>query len=140
MREKLNLALTHPKCIRNWYNDINGVPGFTKCAFDAFVRTDTENGPRTVCPLMLDEMAIRKHVEFESGQYHGYVNIGNGNVDDTTAMAKGALAIIAVPVNASWKVPIGYFLIDRMSGGERANLINESLPRLHTTGVQVVDL
>ena len=90
-----------------------------------------------MCSLML---VIRKHVEFASGQYHGYVNIGNGNVDDTTPMANDALAIIAEPVNPCWKVPIDYFLIDGMSGGEKANLISESLPRLHTAGVQDVDL
>ena len=45
---------------------------------------------------------------------------------------------MAVAENGSWKVPIGYFLIDGMSGGERANLINESLHRLHAAGVEVV--
>ena len=55
-----------------------------------------------------------------------------------TDVRRDALVIMAVAVNASWKVPIGYFLIDGMSGGERANLINESLHRLHAAGVQVV--
>ena len=90
---------------------------------------------------MLDEMAIRKQVEFMNNRYHGFVDIGNGlTADDSTPMAKDALVLMAVFVNSSWKVPLGYFLIDSMSGKERANLVRECLKRLHDIGVTTVSL
>ena len=55
-------------------------------------------------------------------------------------MAKDALVLMAVSVNSSWKVPLGYFLIDSMSGKERLNLVRECLHRLHDIGVTTVSL
>jgi hypothetical protein len=55
-------------------------------------------------------------------------------------MAKDALVLMAVGVNGSWKTPLGYFLIDSLSGKERANLIRECLHRLYDTGVTVLSL
>ena len=75
VRETFDLVLPHPRSLRTWYSHINGEPGFTKCAFDAIstqVLTDTLNGRATICSLMLDEMAIRKHIEYTNGQFHGY--------------------------------------------------------------------
>ena len=143
VRETFDLALPHPRSLRTWYSHINGEPGFTKCAFDAIsaqVLTDTANGRATICSLMLDEMAIRKHIEYTNGQFHGYVDIGNGQIDDSTPVVKDALVIMVVAVNTSWKVPVGYFLVDGMSGVERANLVNEALQRLHTTGATIISL
>ena len=51
-----------------------------------------------------------------------------------------ALVLMAVSVNALWKIPVGYFLVDGMSGSERVNVVRECFQRLHTTGVHVVSL
>ena len=59
--------------------------------------------PTSVCSLLLVEMAIRKQVEYVSRQYHGYVDIGNEQVDDTTT-AKDALVIVAGAVTSSCEV------------------------------------
>ncbi|PIK43542.1 putative THAP domain-containing protein 9-like [Apostichopus japonicus] len=89
---------------------------------------------------MLDEVAIRKHVEYAHGQFHGYVDIGSGNSDDSAPVAKDALVLMAVSADQSWKIPLGYFLINGMSGEERANLINQCLQKLHDVGVRAVSL
>ncbi|KAL1265025.1 hypothetical protein QQF64_003052 [Cirrhinus molitorella] len=47
---------------------------------------------------------------------------------------------MVVAVNESWKIPIAYFLITGMDGSEKANVIRESLSRLHEVGVKVVSL
>ena len=89
---------------------------------------------------MLDEMAVRKHVEYINGRYHGHVDIGSGVYDDSTSMAKDALVLMAVCVYGHWKIPLGYFLIDGMSGAERANLVRDCFHRLHRTGLAAVSL
>ena len=47
---------------------------------------------------------------------------------------------MVVSLNGSWKVPCAYFLIDGLSGKERANLVEICIKRLHDSGVRVVSL
>ena len=82
---------------------------------------------------MLHEIHIRAHTEYAEGKYHGYVDIGAGHKDDGKE-AKEALVFMAVSINETWKIPLGYFLIDGLSGEERANLVEECLTRLHEIG------
>ena len=143
VRQTFGLALPIPRQIRAWYGGIDGEPGFTKSAFTALqarVESNTANGRETVCALMLDEMAIRRHVEYVNGKLYGYVDVGSGNIDDSTPVARDALLLMVEAVNESWKLAIGYVLVDGMSGQERANLITESLHRFHAVGVSTVSL
>ena len=87
---------------------------------------------------MLDEMAIRKHVERDGEKFRGYVDIGTGVVDDSLPEAKDALVFMVVCVKGSWKVPCGYFLIDGLSSAEKANLVTGCLEKLHDVGVKVI--
>ena len=47
---------------------------------------------------------------------------------------------MVVGVNGGFKIPVGYFLINGMSGEERANIIVTCLKKLHDIGVLVVSL
>ena len=143
VREVFDLVLPHPNTIRTWYGHTSADPGFTQPAFSALechVQNRKVEGKETLCALMLDEVALRKHVEYAAGRYHGYVDLGCGTVDDTLPPAKDALVLMAVAINDSWKIPVAYFLIDGMTGEERANIISECLHRLHATGVRTVSL
>lgn len=60
---------------------------------------------------MMDKMAIRKHVEYAEGKFHGYVDVGCGKVDDSLPVAKDALVFMAVAINGSWNIPVAYFLM-----------------------------
>ena len=55
-------------------------------------------------------------------------------------LAKDMLVIMVVAVNASWRVPVEYVLNNGVSGAEWANLVNEALQRLHTTGATIMPL
>ena len=37
--------------------------------------------------LMLDERSIRKHVQWDGKQFHGYVAVGNDDFDDLAPVA-----------------------------------------------------
>ena len=50
--------------------------------------------------------------------------------DDSFHLAKEALAVLAVEVNYSWKVPCAYFLIEGLNGAEHANLIKLFIQQL----------
>ena len=47
---------------------------------------------------------------------------------------------MVVDINKTWKVPVGYFFIDGLSGEERANLATVCIKKLHDVGVDVISL
>ena len=104
----------------------------------AKAQKNEEDGKRTLVALMVDEMSTRAHVEYIQGKAHGYVDVGAGVPGDK--VAKEAMVLMVVSVTESWKVPIAYFLVDGVSGKERANIIEECLRRLHDTGVTTLSL
>ena len=133
VRRTFHLALPHPSTIRRWYQTINGNPGFTQEAFHALsmkVKDTTKRGDDVLCGLMIDEMAIRKHLEWDGHKYVGFTDIGNGI----------AFVLMAVSLNSNLKVPLGYFLIDGLTASERANLVKTCLLKLSDIGVKTVSL
>lgn len=55
---------------------------------------------------MLNEMTIRKQLEFSGDIIHGDVDIGTGLVDDSLPEAKFTMVLMAVAINESWKIPV----------------------------------
>ena len=99
-----DLVMPHLDTIRTWYSHISADPGFTKSVFSALachVQNRKVEGKETLCALMLDEVAIRKHVEHAAGRFHGYVDLGCGTVDDSVPPAKDALVLMVVAINDS---------------------------------------
>ncbi|KAJ8334003.1 hypothetical protein SKAU_G00413220 [Synaphobranchus kaupii] len=127
--------------IRNWYSSVSADPGFTVASFTALknhVAEKKKEGKETVCALMIDEIYVHQQVDFGSGQIHGYVDFGTGEIDNTVATQ--AMVLMVVSINESWKIPFVYFLIASITRKEKANIIRESLCRLHAIGVRVVSL
>ena len=85
-----------------------------------------------VCGQVIDEMAIRKHLEWDGEKYIGYTVIGNGSSDDddSSPLTSEAYAFMAVSLHSNWKVPLGYFLSDGLAASERANLVKTCLLKL----------
>lgn len=139
VRKTLGLALPHPAKIRQWYSRVDADPGFTESAFKVLkLRAEEEKakGRSVVVNVIIDEMAIRKHVEWNGQRYSGYVDIGtNVPCSDMSSVAREAFVIMAVAINSNWKVPLGYFLIDGLSGEERANIVRSCFEHLHDCGV-----
>ena len=66
------------------------------------------------------------------------VDLGTGINDDSLPEATDALVFMAVSVNSGWKVPCGYFLVNGLTGEQKANLTKECITKLHEVGVKVV--
>ena len=142
VRETFGLGLPHVATIRRWYSALDGSAGFCKEAFRSLERkvAATREGEQVMVALMLDEMAIKKHVQWDGKKMVGFVDIGNGVFDDSAPPATEALVLMAVALNSSWKVALGYFLIAGLTGTERANIVTTCILRLHDVGVRVVSL
>lgn len=66
--------------------------------------------------------------------------MGTGlTVDDNGSLplARNALVFLVVGLNAYWKLPIAYFLIDSMTGTERGNLIKKAIELISVIGAHV---
>lgn len=59
--------------------------------------------------LTMDEMAIRKCIEWDGHKSHGYVNVGNNVENDCVPVAIEVLTFMVTCVNGSFKIPVGYF-------------------------------
>ena len=141
VRKTFNLALPHPVQIGKWYTKVPAEPGFTEPSFQALSQRVKNAGKKVICSLMIDEMAIKKHVSWDGKKFRGYVDLGNDVKDDDSApIAKDALVFMVVGVNETWKVPVGYFFVDGLSGKERANLIKVCIKKLHDVGIDIISL
>ncbi|KAG0438469.1 hypothetical protein HPB47_017000, partial [Ixodes persulcatus] len=92
---------------------------------------------------MLDGMSIRKKIDLDSksGRLIGYVDFGCGQSPDDTddaPSATDALVLMAVGVAAPWKIPIGYFLDNGLSGEVLKGIITEAILLLAECNLEVV--
>ncbi|GBP67404.1 DNA transposase THAP9 [Eumeta japonica] len=83
--------------------------------------------------LIIDEMAIRRRIEWDGQRLHGHVDIGNGLNTDSLAEAKEALVFLVTAINGNWKIPVGYFLVDGITGIQRAERVKQCLKLIHET-------
>lgn len=143
VRRTFDTCLPHPRTLEKWYQSINGEPGFTEEAFNALrqkVNAALQEGKPSPCALVMDEMAIKQYTEFDGEKMHGYVDMGTGIQDDSLPIAREALVFMVVSLNESWKLPVGYFLIDGLAAQERKTLVQQCVTKLHSCGLSVESL
>ncbi|CAH1981442.1 unnamed protein product [Acanthoscelides obtectus] len=146
VRTKLNKILPHTSTITKSYATVNGSPGFLTEALQALKIkvTEARNQEKEIlCNLVFDEMCIMKKVEWDGKRTYGYVelDIGDaGDTGDTVEEAREALVFMLVALNCSWKIPVGYFLINGLTGAEKANLLEHCLEFVHSSGVTVTSI
>ena len=59
---------------------------------------------------------------------------------DGLPVATEVLMFIIVSLNVAWKMPIAYFLVDRLNADVKSNLVIEAINRLQAVNVRVVSL
>uniref|UniRef100_A0A2S2R0S0 THAP domain-containing protein 9 n=1 Tax=Sipha flava TaxID=143950 RepID=A0A2S2R0S0_9HEMI len=59
----------------------------------------------------MDEIAIRKCLEFDGLKYHGFVDYGLEIDSDAQSEATECFVFMVTAINASWKLPVGYFFV-----------------------------
>lgn len=109
LRQNLNNSLPHVNTLRTWYNTVRGDPGFTQEAFLALEERAKLSSHQIWVVLMFDEMSIKKCIEWNGKEFVGYVDLGDGVCLTETEEAKEVLVLMVVALNASWKMPIGYY-------------------------------
>lgn len=89
-------ALPHPSTLRKWYQGVSGKPGFSAEAKTALILKTQHMASMdktvVVC-LMMDEMSIRKHIEFDGKRFVSYVDFRADVKSDSLPEAKDALCL-----------------------------------------------
>ncbi|KAH0811281.1 hypothetical protein GEV33_011508 [Tenebrio molitor] len=140
VRESFNTCLPHPKTLSRWYKTVNGNPGFTEESFHAIRQMVEKSNYELFGALLVDEVAIRKHLDYDGHNMTGYVDLGTGLEGDDRPLAKEALVFMVVSINSSWKIPVGYFLVDGVNSEQRCNLLKQCLSHICETGLRILTL
>lgn len=114
--------------------DIDASPGLSNAAL-----TLIQQKPAVwsdVC-LMLDGMHIKRHISMDNhtNELFGYVDLGKG--PSSTEEASEVLVLMVVSLKLHGRTPIGYFLINGVSGEVLADLITNAIIQLHARGSNV---
>lgn len=139
VRKAFDTCLPHRSTIGKWFKNVNIDPGFSEQSFELLKKHVQLNGS-TLVSLIIDEMSIRRHIEWDGKKFHGYVNYGIDTDDDQTAVAKEVFVIMAVCVNGKWKLPVGYFFVDGLTGDQKCTLVSHCVKLVTDTGAHVISL
>ncbi|KAJ4934764.1 hypothetical protein JOQ06_007546 [Pogonophryne albipinna] len=124
-----------------WLCSVDGKPGLNKMMLDMLERRCQEDQAKYGCvALMLDAMAIRKHVQYNphNQSMSGFVDMGDGN--NETDVATEALVFMVVGLQGHWKAPIAYYLTKSLSPETQRVLLSHALEELHARGIRVVSV
>lgn len=101
-------------------------------------RRDEDTAKYGSVALMLDAMAIKKHIQYcpHIKKMSGYVDMGGGM--DETDVATEVLVLMVVGLQGHWKAPIAYYLTKSLSPDTQKVLVVHALEELHARGIRVV--
>ena len=110
--------------------------------FDPFLVLRIFNGfdvALSSCALIIDGMAIRKHVDYDPHKKEmiGYVDMGAGQEE---TIAKEALVIMAVGLCHRWKAPVAYYFTGGVNAATQKELVVASIEALYASGLAVHSL
>lgn len=126
-----------PKSVRNWTFTVNGEPGFFAEVFRAL---STLNPDDKQCCLMFDAMSIKKQVLFDEkiGKFIGNCDMGNTlEIEGFNTAATEACYFMLVSLNGKWKLPVGYFLQNKITATVQAELVKSASNHSHKSGLKV---
>ena len=134
------LPLPHPSLIQKWAQSINCEPGFLTEAFETLQKECESKIEKKDCCLVIDAMAIRKQAIWDKvkKKYTGFVDYGNGiQLEPTETLATEALTFELVGLRSDWKIPTGYFFIDKTTASVQASLVKAALTMAHQYGLKI---
>lgn len=70
----------------------------------------------------------------------GYEDWSVSLKDNSQKCASVTLVLMIVSVDSNSKIPVVYFLISSLNRSEKANIVEETLKKLHETGVTVISV
>jgi len=141
VRESFNNTLPHPQTVRRWFSTVNFSPGINKSVLiniKNMIESERSKDKELQFGMQVDEMSLKKQIEFKHGECYGLVDIGGSNNTGKSEEASYALVFMLVCLNGHFKTPIAYYFVRSLSGEARANILKELLITLHENGISDV--
>ncbi|NXA73645.1 THAP9 transposase, partial [Thryothorus ludovicianus] len=136
------LPLPHPYSLTNWLSNNKAAAGFSS---DVFLRLQekVERGDQSYrhCAVLVQDVSLQKQQEWDphTKQLTGFVDLGAGILDaDEAPLASEAIILMAVGISSPWTAPLGYFLVNSMSGHFLAQLLRQAINKLNNIGIVVL--
>lgn len=76
VRTSFDTSLPHPQFLEILYGKVEVKPGWTEASFTALRGIYESQNNANVYSLIMDEIAIRQHVEWDGKKYHGFIDMG----------------------------------------------------------------
>lgn len=134
--------LPHPQTVRRWFSKFDFGPGINQLVLHNIKKIIEENlneGRELQFGMQVDEMSIKRWIEWDGKMYHGAVDLGlDVDNSDHYEEASYALVFMLVCLNYHFKTPISYYFIKSMTADTRANLVKQNLICLHENGISTI--
>lgn len=145
-RSKFDNNLPHSSTIRKWFSlsNASGEGGLNGAAFETLkkIADDFEKEGKSIhCAVSLDEMSIRRHVQWQhyKKKFSGFVNFATKqDENDPLPVATNAIVVMLNGINVHLTIPIAFFFITTLISEEKAILIAAILKALTDIGLIVV--
>lgn len=147
VREKFDKNLPHVGTIRKWYSaaGTTSEPGFCRenlYSLAKLAKEHSANGSQLMCSLILDEMAIRKHLQWSDSRKKFLGHISYGFRPDIAAVpvATNVIAFMVNGVNVEFNFPIAYYFITTLTADEKIALLKDIVTEIRNCGVRVLNI
>lgn len=147
VRQKFGKHLPHAQTIRQWYRNSNldAAPGIgtqSLSALESKAKSMQEQGVQLIINLNFDEMNIQRSMTWcrATNKFIGLLDYGTPNEDDEFTLAQDAIVYMAVGINAIFQQPIAYYLINKLKGQEKAELILQIIAEISKRGIKVANI
>lgn len=146
LRSVFGQHLPAPSTIRSWYSSIDGSPGISQDALNELkilANVANSKGITIVAGAMMDEMTLHKSYQWSDNKNEMMGEVDMGNNEERfkdKLLAKEALVYTVNGINTKFKIPVGYFLINKLTSKEKAAITREVILALSKTGIKVISL
>lgn len=147
VRGKFSNTLPHPRTMKKWYSesDCHGGVGILPEALKTLQNAAaelTKNGKTLLASLAFDEMAIRRHIQYDhqSKTFLGFCQYGNLNNNENASVANNVLVFMVTVLNYQLSIPVAYYPVTSLTCYEKRDLMVEILTSLHNIGVKIINV
>ena len=116
-------------------------PGFSEASLFMLKQKANEfqeKNKHLLVSLSVDDVTLRQHIQVVGSNVHGFIDLGDGPGDKP---ATDAMVVMCTTQNAEFKLPIGYFLIEKkFSGHQRAELMRKAIELVNNTGSVITNI
>jgi Transposase protein len=143
-------SVPNEKTIRNWIRADSTDVGFNETALK-YISLQAEkmkaNNQDLLIALSVDDMSVRKLLEFDGKRITGYTNFGEKDdltgktvIDTDAEPANLAHVFMATAINSDFSLPCALFFIDSLNAPQRAELAHKCIVSIEKAGAQVLTL